>query len=295
MFFLFTTQIRKETLISRTISAHSQRVMDCFAPPFFPTAKTIHPRVSICNRRTPPTMSQFNAGEDYMRQLANQSTENARLRQQAAANVPTPPPAKEASESGPYLRDGINAGEEYIRALAAKSAGAPEMVEDVAKVPFEEPQEPQDPVAAQLDALNREAEMLEKAIAAAEKIPGSAADIDIDEQIAAIEGRLNATSPAYTPSKKVQDPMSEYEKMRAEVERSVTPNKRVEVERLVSPNMQPDVEEKTGSVSDKFHHMRSGMIEMRMEVERFSNEMKLAQEKHDNNMKNIIETYMPDV
>jgi len=225
-------------------------------------------------------MSQFNAGEDYMRQLANQSTENARRRQQAAAANPTSPPLAEDSEYSPYLRDGINAGEEYIRALAAKSAGAPEIAEDVGKNYGEKIE---DPVAAQLEALNREAEMLEKAIAAAENIPTSAVDVDIDQQISALEGRLDAASSPTAYAPKVENAMTEYERMRADIERHVT------------PDMQHEVEEENGLASDQVHHMRSGMIEMRLEVERFSNEMKLVQEKHDSNMKRIVDTYMPDI
>lgn len=289
-------------------------------------------------------MAQFNKGEDYIRQLSKQSTENARrLAQNLDAPNPYPAPPSQSRHQSP-ARGANNAGEEYIQQLARNSSDLArrrskafaearrqqsiqgnftEQTLETNIHPTSTGDTARDRAIAEIDKLNKEAEELQKLVERQQKLahesekdelPDELENItpqQIEQDIAAIEARLASFEKppanllneqfAETEAKfaerqksKVEPHIAAYEELRKKLDRSVSEDEDGYVTRFVEDEQPSETEEDNEPTDmDELSRLRRGMVELRLENERYARDCHELQQKHEQMMNIIIENYMP--
>lgn len=308
--------------------------MFCFTPP---VPLNAHPRTcAVCHTRPPRMMAEFNTGEDYIRQLSKQSTENARRRVDKNVDAPNPYPGSSQSQNRSPDRGGAsNTGEEYIQQLARNTTeNAHRRSEAFAEERRQSPSGSssqntgRERALAELDKLTKEAEALEQLLKRQEKIAREEEELEKAEKIAELEKNVSPEqlnqeiADIEARLAKVEQPrvnqadteIAEIEaKLAARVKSSIDPNivaydeMREKLGRSVTTDEEPIetrfveeeprlVDEKDGgkdSNADELNRMRRGMIELRLESERYASAARELQEKHEQMMRIIVENCMP--
>lgn len=239
--------------------------------------------------------SGINAGEEYIRQLAQQSAENHERRFRDDGTL-----SEMEATPGTYGHGAHNAGEEYMRQLASQSSG--ELAPAPPAPPAPTASDPAGTGAANLTpeqqariagmraasaAASRAdtpaSRIVDGAEAARQRILAELKALNLETGDAPDESEMRQTSQSPQSITSLDDEIAALEAKLASRERaSSPPPPTAPVPTSTSPTDEVELEQ-----------MRMGMIEMRMETERYANEVRKLQEKHEQLMRIIIEKYMP--
>ncbi len=257
------------------------------------------------SERVSPVRGAKNAGEEYVQQLARNSAENARRRSEAFAEARRQAERKSAGDVPAPVRKpappNVRRDSERERALAEldklekEAEELEQLLERRQKAIQEETSEEEDEI--DIDSIEVEdltpqqiTENLEALEARLASTKRPAANL-LDDQIAEIEAKLAARQKA------AEDPhIAAYDEMRDKLDRALGHDDDEEiVTRFVEEEPQLDDEEldEPSPQLSEVDQLRRGMIELRLENERFAKATRELQEKHEQMVQIILENYMP--